>query len=100
MTPSAIKGEACDVTHRLTQTLTSSYKLSSKYITQWSRVLRSGGLNHSKSLCVLVFFPLFQLTSKTLRPLLILGFRAGALRHLAGDLLSDTYHTLGACLSP
>jgi hypothetical protein len=31
MPPSAIKGEACDVTHRdrLTQTLTSSYKLSS-----------------------------------------------------------------------
>ena len=28
-----------------------------QYITQWSRVLRSGGPNHSKSLCVLVFFP-------------------------------------------
>jgi hypothetical protein len=27
-----------------------------QYITQWSRVLRSGGPNHSKSLCVLVFF--------------------------------------------
>jgi hypothetical protein len=40
-------------------------------------------------LCVLVFFPLFQLTSKTLRPLLILGFRAGALHHPTGDLLSD-----------
>jgi hypothetical protein len=26
-----------------------------QYITQWSRVLRSGGPNHSKSLCVLVF---------------------------------------------
>ena len=58
---------------------------------QWSRVLRSGGPNHSKSLCALVFFPLFQLTSKTLRPLLILGFRAGALRHPAGDLLSDIW---------
>jgi hypothetical protein len=41
------------------------YKISSiwttqalrQYITQWSRVLCSGGLNHSKSLCVLVFFP-------------------------------------------
>jgi hypothetical protein len=53
-------------------------------------VLRSGGPNHSKSLCVLVFFLLFQLTSKTLRPLLILGFWVGALRHPAGDLLSDT----------
>jgi hypothetical protein len=36
--------------------------------------------------CVL---PIFQLTSKSLRPLLILGFRAGALCHPAGDLLSD-----------
>jgi hypothetical protein len=27
-----------------------------KYISQWSRVLRSGGPNHSKSLCVLEFF--------------------------------------------
>jgi hypothetical protein len=42
-----------------------------QYITQWSRVLHSGGPNHSKSLCVLVFLPIFQLTSKTLRPLLI-----------------------------
>jgi hypothetical protein len=28
-----------------------------QYITQCSRVLRSDGSNHSKSLCVLVFFP-------------------------------------------
>jgi hypothetical protein len=92
--PSAIKEEACDVTHRLNlldPILVSQVHTSSQeYITQWSRVLRSGGPNHSKSLCVLVFFPLFQLTSKTLRPLLILGFRAGALRHPAGDLLSDS----------
>jgi hypothetical protein len=27
-----------------------------QYISQWSRVLRSGGSNHSKPLCVLVFF--------------------------------------------
>jgi hypothetical protein len=32
-------------------------KLSKQYNTQWSRVLRSGGLNHSKSLRVLVFIP-------------------------------------------
>jgi hypothetical protein len=40
--------------------VSSSLRLSSsqaQYITQWSRVLRSGGPNHSKSLCVLVFFP-------------------------------------------
>jgi hypothetical protein len=71
-------------THKFIQAL-------KQYITQWSRVLRSGGPNHSKSLCVLVFFPLFQLTSKTLRPLLILGFRAGPLHHPAGDLLSDIW---------
>jgi hypothetical protein len=63
-----------------------------QYNTQWSRVLRSGGPNHSKLLRVLVFSPFFLLTSKTLRPLLILEFRAGALRHPAGDFLSDTYH--------
>ena len=61
----------------------------SQYITRWSRVLRPGGPNHSKSLCVLVFPPSIQLTSKTPRPLLILGFRAIALRHPAGDFLSD-----------
>jgi hypothetical protein len=37
--------------------LASSYKLTKQYITQWSRVLRSGGPNHSKTSCVLVFFP-------------------------------------------
>jgi hypothetical protein len=38
--------------------LTDTLKLSNsqiQYNTQWSRVLRFGGLNHSKSLCVLVF---------------------------------------------
>jgi hypothetical protein len=54
-------------------------------------VLRSSGPNHSKPLCVLVFFPFSRLTSKTPRPLLILGFRVGALRHPAGDLLSDIF---------
>jgi hypothetical protein len=29
-------------------------------------------------------------TGKTLRPLLILGFRAGAFRHPVGDFLSDS----------
>jgi hypothetical protein len=41
-------------THSNSQVHTSS---QAQYITQWSRVLRSGGPNHSKSLCVLVFFP-------------------------------------------
>jgi hypothetical protein len=33
----------------------------------------------------------FHLTGKTLRPLLILGSRAGAFRHPVGDFLSDSY---------
>jgi hypothetical protein len=86
MPPSAIKGEACDVGFGCYAPAIQAHK---QYITQWSRVLRSGGPNHSKPSFVLVFFPSSQLTSKTPRPLLILGFRAGALRHPAGDLLSD-----------
>jgi hypothetical protein len=39
--------------------------------------------------CVFLCSFLHLATSKTLRPLLILGFRAGALRHPAGDFLSD-----------
>jgi hypothetical protein len=60
--PSAIKGEARNVTTQAdlgslipssgSQVHTSS---QAQYITQWSRVLRSGGSNHSKPLCVLVF---------------------------------------------
>jgi hypothetical protein len=62
--PSTIKGEACDVTHRQNQTSSALQTHSDtnkfiqalkQYITRWSRVLRSGGPNHSKSLCVLVF---------------------------------------------
>jgi hypothetical protein len=41
-------------THSNSQVHTSS---QAQYITPWSRVLRSDGLNHSKPLCVLVFFP-------------------------------------------
>jgi hypothetical protein len=92
-------------TPNLRQTLISSYKLPKQYITQWSRVLRSGGLNHSKPLCVLVFVHPSRITGKTLRPLLILGFRAGAIHHPAGEIFpSDrtydqrlqTYCQLGA----
>jgi hypothetical protein len=59
MPPSAIKGEACDVTRQIqSQAHSNTHKFTQalkQYITQWSRVLRSGGPNHSKSLCVLVF---------------------------------------------
>jgi hypothetical protein len=36
----------------------------------------------------------YQRPSKTPKPLLISGFRAGALRHPAGDLLSNNFHAL------
>jgi hypothetical protein len=59
--PWAIKGRAHGVTrqadldtHSNSQVHTSS---QAQYITQWSRVLRSGSPNHSKPLCVLVFLP-------------------------------------------
>jgi hypothetical protein len=39
-------------THSNSQVHTSS---QAQYSTQWSRVLRFGGPNHSKHLCVLVF---------------------------------------------
>jgi hypothetical protein len=94
MPPSAIKEEACDVakqiqleapldTHKFIQAL-------KQYITQWSRVLRSGGPNHSKPSRALVCSSTNLATNKTLRPLLFLGFRAGAIRHPAGEISSPT----------
>jgi hypothetical protein len=38
--------------------------------------------------------PSLQRSSKTPKPLLILGFRAGALRHPVGDFLSDIFQPL------
>jgi hypothetical protein len=73
--------------HKFTQTL----KLPQQSNTQRSRVLRSGGPNHSKPSRALVFVHPSHITGKSLRPLLILGFRAGALRHPAGDFLSDSH---------
>jgi hypothetical protein len=58
MPPLAIKGEARNVTKKSSLRLSGSQVHTSsqaQYITQWSRVLRSGGPNHSKPLCVLVF---------------------------------------------
>jgi hypothetical protein len=73
MPPSAIKGEACDVTHMLNLSYATSdthkfIQALKQYITQWSRVLRSGGPNHSKSLCVLVFFLFSNQQAKRLGP--------------------------------
>jgi hypothetical protein len=93
--PSAIKGEACDV--RREEARTYIHKLIQalkQYITQWSRVLRPGGPNHSKPSRALVCSSTNLVTSKTLRPLLILGFRAGAIRHPAGEISSPTVLTV------
>jgi hypothetical protein len=62
----------------------------SQYITQWSRVLRPGGPNHSKPSCALACSSTNLVTSKTLRPLLILGIRAGAIRHQAEEIYPPT----------
>jgi hypothetical protein len=67
----------------------------SKYITQWSRVLRPGGPNQSKPSCALVCSSTNLVTSKTLRPLLILGIRAGAIRHPAGEIYPPTFGAPG-----
>jgi hypothetical protein len=42
--------------HTQTQVI-QAYTQLEQYNTQWSRVLRSGGPNHSKPLRVLVFIP-------------------------------------------
>jgi hypothetical protein len=89
--PLGIKGEACNVTgesftHTHTDRLRlSALKLPQQFNTQWSRVLRSSGPNHSKSSRVHVLCDRLARQAKRLSPLLILGFRAGALRHPAGE---------------
>jgi hypothetical protein len=72
----------------------------SQYITQWSRVLRPGSPNHSKPSCALVCSSTNLVTSKTLRPLLILGIRAGAIRHPAREIYPQTFGApvRGLCL--
>jgi hypothetical protein len=98
MPPSAIKGEACNVTHtrnlRSHLRLASSYKLTSN--TSHSGVgFYAPAARTTLNPCVFLSSShSFQQSSKTLKPLLISGFRAGALRHAAGDLLSDRLLTL------
>jgi hypothetical protein len=54
--PSAIKGEACDVTHTRNLRLAKLIQALEQYNSQWSRVLRSDGTNHSRPLRVPEFF--------------------------------------------
>ena len=87
--PLVIKGEACNVTrggHSHTDRLRLlALELPQQSNTQWSRILRSSGPNHSKSSRVLVFRHRLARQAKCLSPFLILGFRAGALRHPAEE---------------
>jgi hypothetical protein len=87
--PSAIKGEACDVTHIRNLRLASSHKLSSNTshsgVGYYAPAARTT-LNPCVFLCS---SPSLQRSSETPKPLLISGLRAGALRHPAGDPLSD-----------
>jgi hypothetical protein len=80
-------------THSDSQTQVIQYTTQAheQYNSQWSRVLRSSGPNHSKLLCVLVSIQKVSQQAERLGPLLILGFRAGALHHPAGDFLSDSW---------
>jgi hypothetical protein len=83
--PSAIKGEACGVTKGQVVQAYTQLKLPQQSNTQWSRVLRSGGPNHSKSSRVHVLDYRLAKQAKCLSPLLILGLKAGALCHPAGE---------------
>jgi hypothetical protein len=89
--PSAIKGEACDVTHTRDLRLASSYKPSSNTshsgVGYYALAARTT-LNPRVFLCTA---PSLYQSSETPKPLLISGLRAGALCHPAGDLLSDIW---------
>jgi hypothetical protein len=90
--PLAIKGEACDVTHTHNLRLASLYKLSSNtshsgvgYYATAARTTLNPRVFLSTALS-------FHRSSETSKPLLILGLRTDALRHPAGDLLSDSIY--------
>jgi hypothetical protein len=88
--PLAIKGEACDLTTQA-QSLDSDQS-HPRQLKLSSNTTHSGvgyyalAARTTLNSCVFLCSFLHLATSKTLRPLLILGFRAGALRHPAGDL--------------
>jgi hypothetical protein len=87
--PSAIKGEACDVTHTRNLRLASSYKLSSNTSHSGVGYYAPAARTTLNPYVFLSSSPSLQRSSETPKPLLISGLRAGALRHPVGDLLSD-----------
>jgi hypothetical protein len=92
MPPLAIKGEACSVT---TQAQAHSDPSDPRQLKLSSNTSHSGVGYHAPvarttlNPCVFLCSSYFPTNEQTLRPLLILGFKAGALRH-PGDFLSDT----------
>jgi hypothetical protein len=90
----AMKGRAHD-NRRISQAQLrlSALKIPQQSNTQWSRVLRSGGSNHSKLSRVLVLSDRLAGQAKHLSPFLILGLRTGALRHPAGEFPLRQYAT-------
>jgi hypothetical protein len=91
--PSAIKGEACDVTHtrnlRSHLRLASSYKLTSNTSHSGVGYYAPAARTTLNPFVFLSSSRSFQRSRKMPKLLLISGFRAGALRHPARDLLSD-----------
>jgi hypothetical protein len=92
--PLAIKGETCDVT---TQAQSLGLDPSHSRQLKLSNNTTHNGVGYyapaartTLNSCVFLCSSRFYLTGKTLRPLLVLGFRAGALRHPAKEFLSDT----------
>jgi hypothetical protein len=77
--------------------LASSYKLSSNTTHSGVGYYAPAAQTTLNPCVFLSSSPLLQRSSKTHKPLLILGFRAGALRHPAGDFLSDRFFRNNLC---
>jgi hypothetical protein len=89
--PSAIKGEACDVTHTRNLRLASSYKPSSNTSHSGVGYYAPAARTTLNPRVFLSTAPYLHRSSETPKPLLISRHRAGALRHPAGDPLSDIW---------
>jgi hypothetical protein len=76
-------------THTRNLRLASSYKLSSNTTHSGVGYYAPAARTTLNPCVFLSSSPSLQRSSKMPKPLLILGFRAGALRHPAGDFLSD-----------
>jgi hypothetical protein len=90
MPPTAIKGEACDITHTRNLKIASSYKPSSNTSHSGVGYYVTAARTTLNPHVFLATAPSLHRSSETPKPLLVSGLRARALRHPAGDLLSDS----------